>query len=257
MIAVVVFCAVPQVRHARADAPAVLNAIADTADRLCGIVATRGETDANKIQGEIHAELTGLARRLAKVGGSGATDITSSKYEGVLQQDLPITLKDVRECKLRVFEKLQETLLPGTTQHSGPGIPSTDLLQAPANAVTLDTARSVSQNEELGLYSCTNEPSNITCYVVLSRISPGEQDYRISAIRTDQYKLVDNFHIEHRLRRAFFIDGLGSHQQSTNLSAGESIWLTLEFDPVARPISSARIVFSPYQGAPQLRGPVN
>ena len=76
-------------------------------------------------------------------------------------------------------------------------------------------------------------------------------------MRTDQFKLVDNFHIEHRLRRAFFIDGLGNHQQTTNLSTGESVWLSLEFEAVARPVSSVRIILTTFAGQPQLRGPAN
>jgi len=91
----------------------------------------------------------------------------------------------------------------------------------------------------------------------LTKISAGEQDYRIDTMRADLIKLVDNFHIEHRLRRAFYVDGLGTHQQTTNLSTGESIWLALEFEPAARPISSARIIFNAFPGSPQLRGPVN
>jgi hypothetical protein len=242
---------------ARADTAAALTAIADTADRICGIVSTQGEAGSSKAQGDIHAELNGLARRLATLGGSGAVDISSSKYQGLLQQDLPTALNDLRKCKLEVFHKLQTTVLPGTVQQSGTGAPTPELLQAPANAPTVDTAKTGDNSVELSLYSCTNDPSNVSCYIVLSRIGTGQKDYSINSLRTDQFKLVDNFHIEHRLRRAYFIDGLGSHQQTTNLSTGESVWLALEFDPVARPVSSARIIFSSFIGTPQLRGPVS
>ena len=142
-------------------------------------------------------------------------------------------------------------------QQSGAGAPTPELLQAPNNAPTVDTARTGDQKVEIALFSCTNDKNSVSCYVVLSRIAAGQQDYSINSLRTDQFKLVDNFHIEHRLRRAYFIDGLGSHQQTTNLSTGESVWLALEFDPVARPISSARIIFGSLWGAPQLRGPVS
>jgi hypothetical protein len=239
---------------ADADTAAALTAIADTADRICGIVQTQGEAGSSKAQGDIHAELNGLARRLATLGGSGSIDISSSKYQGLLQQDLPTALKDLRECKLKVFQQLQAAILPGTAQQSGAGAPSPELVQAPANAPTVDTAKTF--YEELSLFSCTNEANLISCYVVLSRIAAGQQDYSINSLGTDKVKLVDNFHIEHRLRRAYFIDGLGSHQQKTNLSTGEGVWLALEFDPVARPISSARIIFGSLYGPPQLRGPV-
>jgi hypothetical protein len=71
---------------ARADTAAALTALADTADRICGIVSTQGEAGSSKVQGDIHAELNGLARRLATLGGSGSVDISSSKYQGLLQQ---------------------------------------------------------------------------------------------------------------------------------------------------------------------------
>jgi hypothetical protein len=239
--------------RARADTAAALTAIADTADRICGIITTQGETGSNKVQGDIHAELNGLARRLATIGGSGKMDITSSNYQGLLQQDLSPTLKDIRECKLKVLQQLQAAVLPGTVQESGPGAPNAALLQAPANAPIIDSAKVPGQQDELGLYSCANQQTSITCYVILSRLKPGQSDYPIS----DQYKLVDNFHIEHRLRKAFFIDGLGTHQQTTNLSTGESIWLALEFETAARPVSSARIILPTFLGGIQLRGPVN
>jgi hypothetical protein len=240
---------------ARADAPAALAAINDTADRVCGIIATQGETDSSKAQGEIHAELNGLARRLAVIGGSAEADIASSKYQGLLQQDLPWSLSDVRKCKLQVFEKLSTTLLPGTAQPTGPGAPAADLLQAPSNAPVVDTVRP-NGHTELGLYSCANEAANIVCYITMTRLDSGQQDYRVDAINHDLVKLVDNFHIEHSLRRVYFIDGLGGHQQIANLSTGEGIWVAYEFDPGVHSISSARVIFNNLGGA-QLRGAVN
>ncbi len=242
--------------RAQADTPAALAAISDTADRICGIVSTQGEAGQSKVQGDIHAELNGLARRLATIGGSGAADLTSSKYQGVLQQDLPTALKDIRECKLRVFEKLQATILPGTAPASGPGSPTLDLIQAPSNAQAVDATKSTTRTEDLGFYSCANDANAITCYVVITKTSPGPSDYTADDMSMKQIKLVDNFHIEHLLKGAYFLDGLGTHQQKTNLSAGESIWLVLNFGPAPHPASSAQIVLAPYQGAPQLSGPV-
>ena len=164
---------------ARADTAATLTAIADTADRICGIVSTQGEEGSNKIQGDIHAELNGLARRLATLGGSGSVDISSSKYQGLLQQDLPTALKDSRECKLKVFQQLQATILPGTAQQAGIVAPAPELLQAPANALVVDTARN--NQVEIGLFSCANQTNSVSCYVVISRIASGQQDYSINS----------------------------------------------------------------------------
>jgi hypothetical protein len=240
-----------------ADTGAALSAIADTADRICGIVATQGEANGTKVTGDVHAELAGLAKRLASLGISGTGDIASSKYQGLLQQDLPNTLRELRACKLQVLERLQAALLPGgVAQQPGPGTPSPDFLRSPSSATVLDTTKSMTNQEEYGLYSCTSSPNTITCYLVVSRIAAGQGDYTIQRLPLQQTKMIDNFHVEHRLRRAFFIDGLGGHQQGTNLSTGESIWLALEFEATSNAVSSARIVFSPY-GVNQLQGPVH
>jgi choline dehydrogenase-like flavoprotein len=155
-----------------ADTAAALTALADTADRICGIVSTQGEAGSSKVQGDIHAELNGLARRLATLGGSGSVDISSSKYQGLLQQDLPTALKDLRECKLKVFQQLQAVTLPGTAQQSGAGAPTAELLQAPANAPTVDTAITGDKSAEMALFSCINDTNSTSCYVVLSRGAP-------------------------------------------------------------------------------------
>src|SRR3954451_7328832 len=77
-----------QLPSARADTAAALTAIADTADRICGIVATQGETQSSKVSGQVNTELNGLARLLVSIGISGAGEIMSSSYQGVLQKDL-------------------------------------------------------------------------------------------------------------------------------------------------------------------------
>ena len=239
-----------------ADTGAALSAIADTADRICGIVVTQGEASSGRAGGDVHAELNGLAKRLASLGVTASGDITSSKYQGVLQQDLPIALKDMRECKLQVLDKLQAAVLPpGAMQQSGPGAPGPNLLQSPSSAPLIDSVKSPNSREDYGLYSCSSSANSITCYVVVSRGAAGQEDYKVSLL-VQQTKLVDNFHVEHRLRRAYFVDGAGGHDEATNLSTGESVWLALEFEPGPRVASSARIVFAPY-GTYQLRGPVS
>jgi hypothetical protein len=250
--------AIVEIHPARgADTGAALSAIADTADRICGIVTTQGEASGAKVGVDVHAELAGLAKRLASLGVSGTGDIASSKYQGVLQQDLPTALKDARECKLKVLDKLQAAVLaPGVSQASGPGAPPSELIQSPSSAPLIDTTKSPSQQEDYGLYGCVGEQSSVTCYIVIARTAARQTDYAIDHLPLQQIKLVDNFHVEHRLHRAYFVDGLGGHQKTTNLSTGEGVWLTLEFEAGPRPISSARIVFSSY-GTNQLRGPVS
>ena len=113
-----------QISPTRADTPAALSAINDTADRICGIVVARGETSSTKVTGEVRAELSGLAKNLASIGVEGAGDITSSSYLGMLQSDLPATLKDIRDCKLKVLESLKAIVLPGAAQPQNPNAPA-------------------------------------------------------------------------------------------------------------------------------------
>jgi hypothetical protein len=257
-----------KITFAWGDTPAALTAIADTADRICGIVATQGETQSSKVAGEVKAELSGLARRLASVGVSGAGDITSSSYQGVLQQDLPTTLRDVRDCKLKVFDRLVATVLPGVVVPSGAGAPSAELLQSPTSAASADLIKDFPRfGLDVGLYSCSNVPGpnsasgqtsfSVSCYGTATKATDGISNYDISELfPKNDIKLFDNFHFEHPLKRGSFIDGLGNHKQTINLSTGESIWWALEFDPVPQRASSARIVISTYMGLKQLRSPV-
>ncbi len=140
--------------HAETSAQA-LDEITSTADKLCGNVATSGHFDTTKVTGDIQAELRGLAKRLADLGITGTADITSTTYEGVLQQELTTALKDVRECKLTVFKTLQEKLLPNQRSDKIQGllIPGRD--PSPANACT-QQAGAVMSPDAVVMYYGTN-----------------------------------------------------------------------------------------------------
>jgi hypothetical protein len=58
----------------------------------------------------VNAELNGLAKRLADLGVSGAGDLTSKSYQGVLQRELADTLNNQRQCKLEVLRTLRGLL---------------------------------------------------------------------------------------------------------------------------------------------------
>ena len=87
-----------------------LDAIIDTATKICGDVPQTGENDGLKVTGSIEAALSGLAKKLASLGGSGTADYDSTKYVGVIQSQLPAALNDVRGCKLHIFDALKDTI---------------------------------------------------------------------------------------------------------------------------------------------------
>ncbi|WP_298353224.1 hypothetical protein [Rhodoblastus sp.] len=104
---------------ADAQTSEVLHEITATADRLCGFVSQFGDKKAIKVNGDVTAELSGLAKRLANLGVKGVGTLESSQYEGVVQAQLSGALKDVRDCKLKVFNVLQDKLI--AVEHA-PGI---------------------------------------------------------------------------------------------------------------------------------------
>lgn len=90
---------------------AALDAIANAADRVCNIIRPAGQSQSLRITGDVKAELNGLIRQLADLGISGAENFNTEKYEGVLREDLAGSLKSSAECKLKVFETLQEKMI--------------------------------------------------------------------------------------------------------------------------------------------------
>lgn len=120
-----------------------LQEITDTADRLCGTIAPAGQANSVKAAGEVKAELNGLAKRLANLGISGSGDISTNTYQGVLQQELTTALRDMRECKLKVFNTLQDKILPNIAPRPIPesARPEATVPAATAPAATAPAAK--------------------------------------------------------------------------------------------------------------------
>jgi uncharacterized protein YjbI with pentapeptide repeats len=74
-----------------------------------------GDSQSLQVQGDINAELSGLLKKLADLGIAGSAKLNTEQYAGVSRSDLPSSLKDQRECKLKVFDALQKKLLSENT----------------------------------------------------------------------------------------------------------------------------------------------
>jgi hypothetical protein len=74
-------------------------------------VSTKGEAESSEVKGEIKAQLSGLAAKLADAGISGSGSINNDQYQSVLRKDLPTALQNNAICKLKVFDTLQNKLL--------------------------------------------------------------------------------------------------------------------------------------------------
>jgi TIR domain len=89
------------------DQANALKLITDTADRICDLV-TAGSSRGFDVEGQLKAELGGLASRLASAGISSSGKPNEEQYQNVLRQDLAETLRDNSTCKLKVFETLSK-----------------------------------------------------------------------------------------------------------------------------------------------------
>ncbi len=129
-IAAFLVAAFPLAGPARAQDPrSALPSILDAADRICSVVKAEGTSQDVTVTGEIRAEVDGLLKKLADLGISGQGSYTTDSYVGVLQADLPNTIKNISDCKLQVFNKLVDVMLPksatpdkdsNTERESGP-----------------------------------------------------------------------------------------------------------------------------------------
>jgi hypothetical protein len=99
-----VFSALPEVYAQGAER--TLDMIANTADRICGVVKEKGSATSAEARGVIRAELRGLASL------TGTFGIGSDEYQGVVREQLGAVLRTNADCKFKVFLVLQEKLLP-------------------------------------------------------------------------------------------------------------------------------------------------
>ncbi len=93
------------------DTEQALDLITQTADRICNVVSTKGEVESAEVKGQVQAQLSGLAAKLANAGVSGTGGINNEQYQNVLRQDLASTLHDNVECRLKVFHTLQARII--------------------------------------------------------------------------------------------------------------------------------------------------
>jgi hypothetical protein len=112
-----------------------LGMIEHTADGICGEASTKGEARSSEIRGNVQAQLRGLVSKLAGIGISGLGEITSEEYQNVLREDLAANLRDIRACRLRIFESLKDALLQPTAPSPAPpahALPDKPAPEAPA-----------------------------------------------------------------------------------------------------------------------------
>lgn len=90
-----------------------LTAIGAFAAETCGNrLALEGNATDLELSGDVKAQLQGLVARVADLGMTGAGKYKSDSFKNVLHEQLAEALKDNATCKLKVFELLQEKMVP-------------------------------------------------------------------------------------------------------------------------------------------------
>jgi hypothetical protein len=82
--------------------------------------------------------------------------------------------------------------------------------------------------------------------------SSAGRDYNTVAV-LGYPRLIDNFHIEHKPSRSFYLNGRGQQQDVVNLAQNEKTWFVVEFEGGAPDIKSVRVIADDNQ---QFSGPV-
>ncbi|MBY5666637.1 hypothetical protein [Rhizobium leguminosarum] len=77
-----------------------------------------GSKKSFELNGQAKAELASLFKKLADVGLDGAGKLTVDDYTGVLQTELAPELKNVRECRQKVWADLLTRIAPETQRSS-------------------------------------------------------------------------------------------------------------------------------------------
>jgi hypothetical protein len=91
---------------------AILKTIADTAAQICYTVTQEGQQRETELSGTVRAQLNGIIAKVADLGGEGNAKLKTEKYQGVLQEQLAVTLKHSADCRKDVFDRLVAVMLP-------------------------------------------------------------------------------------------------------------------------------------------------
>ena len=94
------------------SASKALKLISDFSAAMCGNPPLSGNSSSVELTGSGKAELAKLVKQLADLKVEGTARYTNAEYQGLLQKDLASALKDSSSCKVKVFESLNDKLIP-------------------------------------------------------------------------------------------------------------------------------------------------
>jgi hypothetical protein len=106
--------------QAQGFSEAQLIVIASTAERICGVVRDQGSASTAAAKGVVSVELRGLASQIQTTGGQNSGSITTDEYVGPLREQVAPLIKDLSECRYKVFTILFKSMSPGGTSPTPP-----------------------------------------------------------------------------------------------------------------------------------------
>ena len=137
-----------------------LSLIANTADRICGVVKDTGSATNAAAKGVVNVELRGLATQLDTAGVQGSGGITTDAYQGLMRDQLGPVLQMTAQCKVQVFQTLQVKLLPNYTYREVPSVPL--VRDAPVSSLACRNDQVVNWLDQHGIYG--NRSIDISVY---------------------------------------------------------------------------------------------
>ena len=97
--------------------PQQMALIKDAATSICNTVKDiKGEKTYAQIQGEVKGQLSGLLGRLSgtEASASGTGTLGRDAFEGLTQDATATALTDDRDCRMKLFNKMFDTINPPT-----------------------------------------------------------------------------------------------------------------------------------------------
>lgn len=120
-----------------AAAQEALKVISEFADEFCRTPPLEGGTQGVDLSMSAKAELSEVLRKVANLGVEGAAKYQSAQYQGLLQKDLAVLLRDSSNCRLEVWRDLKDKLLPPIPPAPAPGSGAAPSPQPSAEQVAL------------------------------------------------------------------------------------------------------------------------
>lgn len=96
-----------------------LDVIRSFADKFCTDVPSFGNRRQLDLSVDAKAELNGVLRKLVEIGVGTDNKFKSESYQGLLQKDLAVALRDRSNCKDKVWNDLKDRLLPHPIPNAG------------------------------------------------------------------------------------------------------------------------------------------